>query len=217
MSETDTAGARRPVGVAGVAAGALSLSTVPLYFVYSGAPPAWNVLTRNLLTILTVMALLPFLTGLRCLITRAGPGHDWAAALVQASGAVYATLILVGVSLEAGVVFGHPGTPVDPTTTGPLADAAILIHGSIGRGVTAVLLLAAGTAIRRTRILPPWLSASALLIALVNLACLPSLYFGTAAATFYSALGWGVTALVASLIGYWILAAGIVLLRRPHH
>ena len=84
--------------------------------------------------------------------------------------------------------------------------------------MTAVLLLAAGLAIRRTRVLPGWLSTSALLIALVNLACVPSLYFGADAATFYSALGWGVTALVASLIGYWVLAAGIVLLRpAPDH
>jgi hypothetical protein len=162
-----------------------------------------------------VMLLRPFLPGLRCLITRAGAGHDWSAALVQASGAVYATLVLVGVSLEAGVVFGHPGGPVDATTTGPLADGDILIHGSIGRGVTAVLMLAAGFAIRRTGILPTWLSTAALFIAVANLACLPSLYFGTDAATFYSALGWGVSALVTSLIGYWVLAVGIVLLRRP--
>jgi hypothetical protein len=52
------------------------------------------------------------------------------------------------------------------------------------------------------------------MITAVNLAFIPALYFGLDEASFYSALGWGNTALTASLFGYWVGAAGISLLRR---
>jgi hypothetical protein len=111
-------------------------------------------------------------------------------------------------------VIGQPGVAIDPTTTGPLAAGAILIHGSIGRALTVVLLSAAGYAIRRTALLPAWTGTIAYLVALANLACVPSLYFGGDAAVFYSALGWGNTALTASRLSYWVLVVGIVLLTK---
>jgi hypothetical protein len=74
------------------------------------------------------------------------------------------------------------------------------------------MLTAAGYAVLRSKVLPAWIGRMAYLIAAVNLACVPSLYFGDDAARFYSALGWGNTALVASLIVYWTMAVGIVLL-----
>ncbi|WOX23499.1 hypothetical protein [Streptomyces solicathayae] len=79
----------RLMGVCGVAAGALAAVSVPLYFVYSGAPPASNVLARILLNILTCGALLVFLTGLRHLIRSAGPEFEWPASLVFGSGLAY--------------------------------------------------------------------------------------------------------------------------------
>jgi hypothetical protein len=49
--------------------------------------------------------------------------------------------------------------------------------------------------------------------AATNLVFVPSLYFGIDASPFYSPLGWGNTALTASLLGYWALAAGVGILR----
>jgi hypothetical protein len=200
---------RRLTGWSGVLVGVGGVLTIPLYFVYSGPPPRWDVLTRNLITIAVLMCLIVFLTGLRRLI-----GESVPAALVHGAGLVYAAVVLVGVSLEAGAVLGRSGPAIDPTTTGPLADGAVLIHGSIGRALTVVMLGAAGLAIARTRALPRWLGRAAYVIAVANLACVPSLYFGKDAATFYSALGWGNTALTASLVGYWVLAVGVALLVR---
>jgi hypothetical protein len=54
---------------------------------------------------------------------------------------------------------------------------------------------------------------SAYIIAAVNLAFVPSLYFGQDAAEFYSAVGWGNSALTASLLAYWVTAIGIAVLR----
>ena len=89
----------------------------------------------------------------------------------------------------------------------------MLLHGSVGRILTAVLLAAAGYAILHTTALPAWAGWSAYIIAGVNLAFVPSLYFGPDAAQFYSAVGWGNSALTASLLVYWVTAIGIAVLR----
>jgi hypothetical protein len=85
--------------------------------------------------------------------------------------------------------------------------------------LTAVMLFAAGYAVLRSAALPRWVGWLAHLVALINLAFVPSLFFGRDVAKFYSAHGWGNSALAGCLIGYWILAAGIFLLRkrRPEH
>ncbi|WP_329120470.1 hypothetical protein [Streptomyces sp. NBC_01353] len=205
---------RRMMGACGIAAGLLAAVGVPLYFVYSGAPPASNVLARILLNILTCGALLVFLTGLRHLIRGAGPAFEWPASLVFGAGTAYVTVTLVAASIEAGTVLQRPDGTLDPTVDGPLAHANMLLHGSVARLLTAVLLVAAGYAILRSGVLPRWAGWSAYAVAAVNVAFVPSLFFGTDAADFYSAVGWGNTALTAALIVYWALAVGVAAVRR---
>jgi hypothetical protein len=203
----------RLTGMAGVAIGIGSILLIPLYFMYAGAPPASNVLTRNLISILLCGFLIVFLAGLSHLIRKADAAYDWIASLVYGAGMTWVATLLVGVSLEVGAIFGGREGTIDPTVDGPLAHGTMLIHGSIGRALTVLILTAAGYAILRTRVLPNWIGRAAYGIALVNVAFIPSMYFGTDAAQFYSAVGWGNSALVASFIAYWILAVGIALLR----
>jgi hypothetical protein len=204
---------RRLTGVCGLTAGVIATALGPLYFMYSGAPPTWNVLTRNLLNLLAVGVLIVFLAGLRALLRQADAAYDWLASLVFGAGMVYAAINLVKISLETGVVLGAPDGTLDPTTDGPLAHGNVLLHGSVDRLVTAVLLTAAGAAILRTHALPRWAGMSAYVLAVVNLAFVPSLYFGIDAARFYSALGWGNTALTAGLFLYWAAAVGVAAMR----
>jgi hypothetical protein len=200
---------RTLTGICGLAAGMLATALGPLYFMYAGAPPTWNVLTRNLLNLLAVGSVIVFLAGLRTLIRHADAAYEWLASLLFGAGMVYAAINLVKSSLETGVVLDTPSGTLDPTTDGPIAHANILLHGSADRLVTALVLLAAGYAILRTRALPRWAGSSAYALAVVNLAFVPSLYFGIDAARFYSALGWGNTALTAGLFLYWAAAVGI--------
>jgi hypothetical protein len=212
MKEIDV---RLITGLSGVAIGILGTAVVPLYFMYSGAPPAWNVLTRNLLGLISLALLIVFVTGLREVLHQADSRYDWVANLVHSAGLIFVTVRLVAVSLEVGGVLGNPDGTVDPTIHGPLAEGNMLLHGSVTRIVTVVLLAAAGFAILRTRALPTWAGWSAYAIAVVNLAFVPSLYFGKDAAQFYSAVGWGNSALTASFFLYWILACSIAMLRKP--
>lgn len=205
---------RRTTAIMGIAVGVGSILLIPLYFTYSGAPPTSNVLTRNLINMILCACLLVFYGGVSHLIRKADATHEWTASIVYGSALVYVAVVLVGISLEVGAAFSGPSGTIDPTIDGPLALGTILIHGSIGRVLTVVLMTALGSAIRGTRILSRWLGTSAYGLAIINLAFVPSLYFGRDAARFYSALGWGNSAMVASFMGYWVMAAGVVMLRQ---
>ncbi len=211
----DDSQARLITGVSGLALGLATLLAIPLYFMYQGPPPAWNVFTRDLIGLTSMAFLIVFFAGFNQLLRRAGAAHELAAAVFHGAGLLFVAVSLVAISLEAGVVFGAPDGTLDPTTDGPLAHANILIHGPIKRLLTAVLLLAAGFAVLRARIVPAWLGRAAYVIAIFNLAFVPSIYFGKDATRFYSALGWGNSAFCASFLAYWIVAVSIVLLRRP--
>ena len=206
---------RRVTGISGIVAAVIGTVVGELYFVYSGNPPTWDVLTRNLLNLVAVAAFIVFVTGLSSILRNANPAYDWLASLVFGTGMIYAAIVFVKISIEVGVVLGTPSGRLDPTTDGPLAHANVLMHGSVTRLVTALLLTAAGYAILRTRALPRWSGRIAYLLAAVNLAFVPSLYFGIDPAHFYSALGWGNTALTAGLITYWSAAVGVAAMRRP--
>jgi hypothetical protein len=71
-------------------------------------------------------------------------------------------------AFEAGVVFGHPQGTLDPTTDGPLADANVLMHGSIKRLLTTIVMFSAGYAVLRTRIFSSWVVWSAYFVGLCN-------------------------------------------------
>jgi hypothetical protein len=205
---------RRITAFSGLLTSVAVVVAIPLYFIYPGAPPLWNVLTRDLVNLLTIAFLLIFMSGLSHLVRDADRSFEWLASLAYGAGLSFVAVALVSVALEAGVVFGTPDGSVDPTTDGPLAHGNMLIHGSIKRMLTAIYLGAAGYAVSHTRLLPNWLGWAAYAIALFNLFFLPSLYFGTDPTQFYSAHGWGNSAFAGSFLMYWILAASIVLLRR---
>jgi hypothetical protein len=211
----NNAQARQLTGISGVLIGVTGALVIPLYFIYSGAPPAWNVFTRDLLNLILCAFLIIFTASFCYLIRQADAAYEWVASLVYGAGLTYAAVALVATSLEAGAVFGAPDGTIDPTIDGPLAEGSILIHGSITRLLAAVFLAAAGYAVLRTRMLPGWVGRAAYGIALFNLAFVPSIYFGKDPARFYSAVGWGNTAFAASFILYWILVVGIIMLRQP--
>lgn len=87
------------------------------------------------------------------------------------------------------------------------------MQGSIGRLMTTLLLLASGFAILRGRFMPVWLGRLAWVIALINLAFVPAMFFGPVAAQFYSAVGWGTSATAPALVVIWIFVASVVLVR----
>ncbi|MGW3353918.1 hypothetical protein ACWDFL_00675 [Streptomyces bungoensis] len=197
--------ARRLTGVACIAAAVAFIVEVPLYFIYSGPPPDANVLGRLLIGIVALACLVVFVTALRELVRRVAPAYEWAGAIAYSAGLVYATITLVSSGLEAGAVIATDH-PIDPTIT---VSGTYILYGSISRLMLALFLAAVGFVVSRTNLLPRWTGRSAYALAAINLAFVPSLFFGNTPARFYAANGWGTTALMGALLSYWLLALGI--------
>lgn len=205
---------RRHTGIFGLVATLISLTEIPLYFTYNGAPPQWDILTRVLVGVVGSTILIVFLAGYRLVICRGRPQLEWAATVVLVSGLMWLTFSMVAQSMEAGTAIVSK-IPIDPTIEGVLAPGQFLLWGAIGRLMTTLFLSASGFAILRGRFMPAWLAWLAFLIALINFAFVPAMFFGYNAAQFYSAVGWGTTATAPVLVLLWIIIASIIMVRTP--
>jgi len=200
---------RRITGAAALLGALLTLVEVPLYFVYSGPPPESNVLSRGLFGILGATVLIVFMTGIGHLVGRTDPDLRWIGSLTTTAGLMWLTIALVSMGLEVGAVI-QSSVDIDPTIT---VSGTYILYGTISKLLMGLFLLAFGTAIQFTRLLPPWTRWSAYVLALINWAFVPSIFFGNTPAHFYAANGWGTTATTGSLTILWLLAIGIALLR----
>lgn len=208
----------RVAGWSATGAGALTVALIALYFVYSGPPPAANVLTRCLLTLLMLAAL--GLLGVafgRSLPTDDRGRRSMSGQLAVVSLFTYIAVILFATSLEAGTPLWQPHKSLDPTTDGPLASAMALAHGSIAHLWIAIFLTAfahAVTSSSLSRRVPRWAVRGCVVVAAINLLAVPSMYFGMNAKDFYALNGWGADALVGLITLVWVGAIGIGMLRR---
>jgi hypothetical protein len=148
---------RRHAGIFGLVAALISLTEIPLYFMYDGAPPQWDILTRVLVGIVSSTILIIFLVGFRLVICQGRPQLEWAATLVLVSGLMWLTFSMVAQSMEAGTAIVSK-VPIDATVDGVLAPGQFLLWGSIGRLMTTLFLSASGFAILRGRLMPAWLA-----------------------------------------------------------
>jgi hypothetical protein len=202
---------RRYTGIFGLIASFFIIVQVPLYFVYE-TPPDWNILTRSLIGITGCTVYIVYFIGLRQLIRAVDPAYDWVAGVVQAAGLLWVAMVFVPQSMEVGAAISTDHD-IDTTTQGPFAAAQYLLQGAVSRLLMALFMIALGIAVSRLGLLPRWVGRSAYLLAAVNLAFLPAVYFGDDAADFYSAQGWGTTASMGAVWSLWTLAVSISVLR----
>ena len=153
-----------------------------------------------------------YFVGLRLLVERTAPALDWLAGVLQTAGLLWVTMVFVPQSMEAGAAISV-AKDIDTTTEGPFAAAQYLMQGAISRLLMALFLIALGIVIARTGVMRRWVGRSAFVLAAINLAFVPALYFGDDAAQFYSAQGWGTTASMGALWSLWTLAVSISLVR----
>ncbi len=202
----------RVPGVLAVAATTTSLAALPLYFLGAQPPEDGAVLTRVLLGSVGGTVLLVFFAAWGSVVRAVAPDLPWLAGAVVTAGAVWIALTFVHLAMEAGAVIAAP-SPIDPTVEGPYAPAQFLLQGSAGRLLSAVVVLGSALAVRRARLGPPWLAASGLAVAVVQVVFVPSLYLGADPSRVASAVGWGTTALAPGLAASWLLLLGLQLLR----
>jgi hypothetical protein len=210
------ASVRRYAGLFGIIAGLMIVVQVPLYFVYDGAPPDWNILTRSLIGIVGCIFYILYFTGLRQLIHQVDLASDWIAGVIQATGLIWVVMVFVPQSMEAGaaIVTDHD---IDTTREGPFAGAQYLMQGLISRLLMAVFLIALGIVVTRLKLLPKWVGRSAFVLAAINLAFVPAIYSNDDPSNFYAVQGWGTTASMGALWSLWTLAVGISVFRSGRH
>jgi hypothetical protein len=200
--------------------GIITFLTVPvsmvLYFMYSGVPPVWNVLLRTLVSLFSLLFELIFFTGFQQTIKKITKEDSWLITLMYNTVCICIAVNFVAHSLEAGGVLNPEGTAVDATQDGLLAQGNYLLYGSISRLLMAVYMGIIGIITFKTKTFPQWTGWMAIIIGIVNLLFIPSMFFGTDAGDFYSAVGWGNSAVAASLITVWILAVSIVLIKNKN-
>jgi hypothetical protein len=202
---------RRATGAAGIFMYLTVMTVIPLFFVYDGAPPVSNILTRVLVSMFTCASFVVFLVGFREILRRARPDHEFLASLVFHSGFVYIILVMVADSVQFGTVLGHGG-PVDPTLVGSGGEASLLIWGPLSRLFTALFLGSGAAAVLATKVLPRWIAWFAFAIAALDVALIPTIYAGADPTRFYSINGLGIPT-AGGLFALWVLIVSVTLLR----
>lgn len=197
-------------GAVGIAIFVLTLVVIPLYFVYSGPPPARNVLTRIFINMFVTAGVVAWVVGFRSLIIQARPEYEWLGMLGLAFGLARAIVGFVADAIQGGSVLGKQER-LDPTLVGSGAEGALMIYGPIARLLDATFLGLAGSALLVTGILPAWIGWLAYAVGIVHLALVPTLFSRTDPAYFYSVNGWGIPT-AGGLYMTWILLTSIALL-----
>jgi hypothetical protein len=188
------------------------MTVIPLFFVYEGAPPVTNILTRVLVSMFTCVSFVVFLVGFREILKRAAPGYDFLSSLSFYTGFAYILLIMVADSVQTGVALAH-GMPVDPTLVGSGGETSLLIWGPLARLLTGTFLCSAAAAIMASRVVPRWLAWFAFAIAAFHFALIPTIFSGTDPTQFYSINGLGIPT-AGGLFALWVLFVSIALLLR---
>ncbi|MEU4232253.1 hypothetical protein AB0F17_48840 [Nonomuraea sp. NPDC026600] len=144
------------------------------------------------------------------------PAYDWIAGIVQTAGVLWVAMVFVPQSMEVGAAISVD-SDLDTTAQGPFAAAQYLMQGAVSRLLMGLFLIALGIAVSKLGLLPRWVGRSAYVLAVINLAFLPAVFFGDNPADFYSAQGWGTTASMGALWSLWTLAVSISTLRSARH
>lgn len=207
----------RVTGISGLVMYILVLAEIPLYFVYTptaaGTPPMHIILLRILIDLFICVGLIGFFSGLRSIIAQSIPGFEGLGTFIFSCGLVFSAVAFVADSIQAGGAWLANGGPVNPTFVGQGADGALLIYGPINRLLTASILIAGSTLISKTGLFPKWTAVIGLVIAIYNLAFIPTLFFMTTPLDFYSVNGWNIP-IAAGLFFLWIFILSIFLIRR---
>jgi hypothetical protein len=175
----------------------------------------------NLLIIMTdtilMAVLIVFLGCFRQLVTHARPDLEWVADLGFGAGLVFVAVTLVGDAMEGGAALDTIGLTPDPSAIRALTEGHILMFGTVGCVLTALVAGSASYLTFASHALPDWTGWIAGVAAVLNLLAVPTMFGGTDPDAIGAAGGWGTAALATFPWLIWVVAVGIATIRGRRH
>jgi uncharacterized membrane protein len=221
----------RTAGVCSLAAIAIFFIEFPFYLVRGAFPsmdqaaelPAYsarnatNIVSCLFLDLLILTLVMVFLAGLRHLLLRANPQHEWAATLFFGAGIAYVTLTLIADSLQAATVVDALSSPANPVIIRAMIESMYLMYGSVALWLMAVLMAIPAWVTMQSGALPRWSAWLGYACSASCLAFVPSMFvLHVDANGFYNPAGWGPLGIASGFpLAAWTIAMGVLLLRQP--
>jgi hypothetical protein len=154
-----------------------------------------------------------FLAGFRQIITSSEADLEWVADLAFGAGLLFVGVTLVGDAMEGGAALDAAGGHPDPSVLRALTEGHMLMFGSIGCVLLALVSAASGYVTLASGALPRWTGIVAYVVAILNVIAVPTMFGGTSDSSFVSAGGVGVAIFATFPWLVWVIAVGIVTIR----
>ena len=157
--------------------------------------------------------LIVFLGSFRQLVNRRRPEVTWIADVMFGAGLVFIAVTLVGDALDGGTALDVTGLEPDPSVIRALIEGHVLMFGSIG---SVLLALVSGTAAYLTfltGVVPRWTGVLAAVTAVSNLVWAPAAFGGTSPTNFAAAGGFGNALMAIFPWLVWVFCVGLTTVR----
>lgn len=218
---------RRWTGIAAIAVAALLLTEFIVRESMGARPPLdqshelidfmsrTHIQTLVIIMVDTVLmaSLIVFLAGFRQLITQARPDLEWIVDLAFGAGLVFVGVTLVGDALEGGAALDTVGGHPDASVIRALTEGHMIMFGSTGCVLLALVSAASGYVTLASDALPRWTGWVAYGTAILNVAAVPTIFGGTSDTSFVSAGGVGVAIFATFPWLVWVIVVGVVTIR----
>lgn len=179
---------------------------------------ASTTLTVVIVDTLLMSCLIIFFAGFRQLIIKARRDLAWITDLAFGAGLVFVTVTLIGDAMDGGAALDTVNSYLpDATVIRTLTEGHMLMFGSIGCILIALVSATFAYTTFASRAVPRWTGWIGYAVALMNLLAIPTVFGDTDPKNFFSAGGMAVTLLATFPFLLWVITVGIVTLRRTKH
>jgi hypothetical protein len=175
-----------------------------------------NVMWCVFLDLIILTLLMIFLAGLRHLIRKSNPQHEWLASLFFGVGLVFVALTFVADSLQGATAVDGFNPPADGVIVRAMFESTILMYGAVALWLLALLMAILSYVTLASGILPRWSAWLGYGCALACLAFVPAMFVRHIDLLgFYNPAGLGVEAFANGFpLAAWMIAIGVALLRK---
>jgi hypothetical protein len=171
-------------------------------------------ITRTLMDFVIYNLLLVFLAGFRRMAIDHYKTLEWLAILFLSLSIVYITIQLIADCISGSMGLDTFNGKADPVVLRTMVEMTLLMFGSAGLIFIGTLLMIAAVLNHLSGMFKRWYTWVSVVVAILNYAFVPSMYFGTDPSRFYSTGGFGPALMATFPFLTWIVITGILMIRK---